>query len=354
MPKIISVGTASAEFKTPQTVVKGFVQKKFANRNKDINRLIGAFDNSSIDTRYFVCPMEWFESPHSFSEVNAIYVEKSVDLAVKAISNCINDKGFDISDFQKIIFVSSTGLSTPSLDALIINKLNLDRHIRRTPVWGLGCLGGAASISQAMEYTKAYPEDAVLIVAVELCSLTFQQNDFSKSNVIATALFSDGAASVLVAGEKNKHYDKPGLKCIDTLSTIYHNSLDVMGWEVEDSGLRVIFKKDIPMIVRDLVKPNIMEFTGANDKALGDILHFVAHPGGLKVINSYEEALDLKSGSLNHSRKMLAEHGNMSSASVLYVLNDFLYNGKYSPGDFGLITALGPGFSSELVLFQAA
>jgi alkylresorcinol/alkylpyrone synthase len=205
-----------------------------------------------------------------------------------------------------------------------------------------------------MEYTKANPEHTAVVLAVELCSLTFQRDDLSKSNVIASSLFSDGCAAVFITGSESKYANSTGVELVDSLSTIYNDSLDVMGWNFVDNGFRVLFSRDIPAIVRDEVKPNIKELMDKHNISAGDIAHYITHPGGFKVISAYEESLCLKPGSLCYSWKVLKEHGNMSSPSVMYVLKEFLNSGKCNPGEYGLISALGPGFSSELILFKTA
>ncbi len=352
MSKVISVGTADAAYKFPQNEVKDFVHQLFTNAREDIERMINVFDNSQIETRHFAQPKEWAGRTHGFRERNELYVKNACALSSEATRNCIKKISADLPDFDHIIFVSSTGISTPSIDAFLINELKLGSHIKRTPIWGLGCVGGAVGLSRAFEYARAFPKSAALLIAVEICSLAFQRDDFSKSNIIATSLFSDGAAAALVVGPEHRLFDCRGVNLIDSLSTTFYNSLDVMGWEVVDTGLKVIFSKDIPTIARKYVKPNIMELLYKHNLTLGDIKHFITHPGGPKVISAYEESLGLPTGSLELSRKILREHGNMSSPTVLYVLNEFLQNRKYSSGDYGLISALGPGFSSEIILFQ--
>lgn len=352
MARVISVGTADAPYKCPQSEVKDFVHQLFSGARDDIERMMSVFDNSMIGMRHFSQPKEWATQTHGFRERNELYVKNACALSYEATCGCIKGINAEHSAFDHIIFVSSTGISTPSIDALIINKLKLNCHIRRTPIWGLGCVGGAVGLSRAFEYTRAFPKSGALLIAVEICSLAFQRDDYSKSNIIATSLFSDAAAAALVVGEEHKLFNRTGLIFVDSLSTTFPNSLDVMGWEVMDTGLKVIFSKDIPTIVRKHIRPNITELLCKHRLTLSDIKHFITHPGGLKVISAYEESLGLPNGALEISRKILHEHGNMSSPSVLYVLKEFLQSGEYNPGDYGLISALGPGFSSEIILFR--
>jgi alkylresorcinol/alkylpyrone synthase len=352
MSKAVSVGTADAPFCLHQTDVKEFIYSLFSNTGMNINRLIGVFDNANVSRRHFSAPISWFGSGHSFPVRNNVFIDTALKMSIEAINNCLQKVNAAYTDIDHIFFVTSTGLSTPTIDALLINELKFNSHIKRTPIWGLGCAGGAAGLSRAMEYTKAYPDKTALLVVVELCSLTFQKDDLSKSNVIATSLFSDGAAAVLVVGDKSKFSGNKGILLKDSLSTTYYDSLDVMGWDIVEEGFKVIFSHDIPAIVRECVLHNIMELLSEHKLSLPDIKHYVTHPGGVKVMKAYEDSLGLTNGLLDNAKKVLDEHGNMSSASVLYVLNEFLTQAEFNAGELGLITALGPGFSSELILFK--
>jgi len=386
MAKVVSVGTADVPYKASQGEARDFIYGLFSHAREDMERMISVFNNSMIESRHFAQPKEWFSKPHSFVERNELYLKNALSLSLSATGHCLERANAEPSDFDHIIFVSSTGIATPTIDALLINELKLSPHLKRTPIWGLGCVGGAIGLSRTLEYTRAFPKSAVLLIALEICSLAFLKDDYSKSNIVAAALFSDGAAAALVAGREHRlfhrsispsprtfgpgpmlsplktdrgrtqdegiHKRPTGINLIDSLSTIYYNSLDVMGWEIVDTGFKAIFSKDIPTIVRKYVRQNIEELLYEHDLTLSDIKHFIIHPGGLKVIDAYEESLGLAKGVFTYSRKVLREHGNMSSPTVLYVLKEFFDTGEYDQGDYGLISALGPGFSSEIILFQ--
>jgi alkylresorcinol/alkylpyrone synthase len=352
MSYIISAGTATGKVGLTQGEIKEFTHNLFSHNGTEIERMMSVFENSQVSSRHISVPIDWLKKNHSFSERNNIFAKESLSLAKKAIDECLESANCEAEDVDNIIFVTSTGLSTPTIDAVLFNDLKFKKHIRRTPIWGLGCAGGAVGVSNAFGFTKAFPEKNALVVAVELCSLTFQKDDLSKSNFIATSLFSDGAGAVLVSGKQSKYANAGKAEIKDTLSTIYDESLDVMGWDIVDDGFKVIFSRDIPTIVRESVRINIMELLTNNKLILNDLKHFISHPGGLKVITAYEESLGLPEGTLKYSRKVLKEHGNMSSPSVLFVLKEFLKAGESISGEYGLISALGPGFSSELVLFK--
>jgi len=352
MPKIIAAATADAPYSIPQNEIKNFIYNLFSETGVDINRLIGVFDNSEISSRHISIEPEWLSKEHTFKERNEIFSRVAFDMAKKASEDCLKSANVQPNEIDSIIYVTSTGIMTPTLDAMLFNEMGFNPHIKRLPLWGLGCAGGAAAISRAMDITKAYPNENVLVIAVELCSLTFQKDDLSKSNIVASSLFSDGCACVLIAGDDSLPTRGIAPMLIGSLSTIYENSMDVMGWEIVESGFSVVFSRDIPQIVRENVKPNITELLTKYDLKKEDIKHYITHPGGMKVISAYEDSLGIKSGTLDLPRKVLREHGNMSSASVIYVLDEFLKAGKYKTGEHGLISSLGPGFSSELCLFK--
>ena len=352
MPRVISVGTANVPYSYDQVVAKQFARDLFTKRRDDIERLLPIFDHTLIENRHFCYPREWFTAEHSFVERSESFAENGLKLSLDALENSINKAGADYDDFDHIIYVSSTGISAPTMDALLLNKLKLNTHLKRTPIWGLGCVAGAVGLSRAIDYVEANPKSAVMLIALEICSLAFQKDDFSKSNIVAIALFSDGAAATLIAGKEHRLYGKSDINLLNSYSTTYYDSLDVMGWDVVETGFKAIFSKDIPTIVKNNVRENILEFIKQFGLSIPDLKHFVLHPGGAKVLDEYERALGLENGAIIHSRKVLRDHGNMSSPTVLYVLGDFIQSGNYKQGEYGLISALGPGFSSELILFQ--
>jgi len=359
MSKIISISTAEPATKVSQGEVREFIQELFSERRSDLNRLIGVFENTSIVSRHFTEEKSWYGMEHGFAERNDLYIQSAVKMSEECSMKCLDDAGLKPDEIHHIIFASSTGLSTPSIDARLFNTMKFNLHVKRTPIWGLGCAGGAAGLSRAIEYTMAFPSHAVLLIAIELCGLTFQKDDYSKNNLVGTSLFSDGAAAAVIVGDGHPLHEShsrsmalSGINLLSSLSTIFDNSLEVMGWDVKDTGLKVIFSKNIPTIVHNSVRQNVQELANENKIGLSDIKHFAVHPGGPKVMDAYEQALGLQNDALRFSKKVLREHGNMSSPTVLYVLKEFLKSREYNPDEYGLISALGPGFSSELVLFK--
>jgi len=352
MGKIISIKTAEFEHKLQQNDTKQFSRYLFEEVYPNIDKLLEVFDNSGIEERNFCVPMEFFQNDYTFSFKNNLFKEIVLKYSIELIKENISESGVKTEDITDIIFVNTTGLSTPSLDACIVNSLKLNPNINRYPIWGLGCAGGVSGIAKANMITKSNPDAIVLLVAAELCSLTFRRNDLSKSNFVATSLFSDGIASIIIAGEKssNKLKTKYDVEIQSSQSRLYYDSEDVMGWEFLDDGFKVVFSKDIPTIVRENVKGDVESFLKNNEIEISDIMSFIAHPGGAKVIQAYIEALKLNPDKVFNSKEVLRKFGNMSSVSVLYVLEKFLKDG-FKDGK-GLMISLGPGFSSEMVLLK--
>jgi alkylresorcinol/alkylpyrone synthase len=356
MPIIVSIGEAVPENVLEQQHAMEFAKEIFSNSFRDIERLLQVFQNGQIEKRHIVQPIEWYKEEHSFGDKNKVYIEAATNLGVKAIKNCLANEEFlteelDINEIEAIFMISSTGLATPSIEARIMNQLTFSPHTKRIPIWGLGCAGGAGGLSRAYEYCLAYPNARVLVVAIELCSLTFQRKDLSKSNFIGTSLFADGVACALLCGDKVDLTSICKKRAVPTIlatqSTLMPQSLDVMGWEVRSEGLHVIFSKDIPTIVENWLKPNVLEFLSGLGVKMDDITHFIAHPGGKKVLEAYQKALHIPQSMTEISLDVLKNYGNMSSVTIFFVLRRYMERAEKK--DVALVTALGPGFSSELL-----
>src|ERR671933_434763 len=344
-PHILSAATAVPSHRIEQGDTKEFARRLFAGRVRDLDRLVPVFDNGQIEARPSCQPLEWYGQKSSFPERNDLYIEHALELSEKAARRCLDRAGVKPEEVGALFFVSTTGISTPSLDARLLFTLGLSPNLKRVPVWGLGCAGGAAGVARAADYARAYPEELALVIVVELCSLTFQVGAFSKSTLVAASLFADGAAAVVLGrGE--------GPEILGSHSTTWPGTEDVMGWDLTESGLKVRFAKSVPQIVRTRTRATVEEACKKHGIVLEDLRHLVVHPGGAKVLEAYEEALGLGPGSLELPREILREYGNMSSASVLFVLERFLESYPAESGEYGAISALGPGFSAEHVLFR--
>jgi len=348
MPFIASVSKIDLPHRIPQQEAKERARAMFAENFPQVDRLIQAFDNTEIVTRNFCEPIGYYITPNTFEERNEEYLQKALMWSVKAIENCVAEAGIDKSEITDILFVSTTGLATPSIDALIINQMRLNPHINRIPIFGLGCGGGVSGMAKANALAKANPDAVVLLVAVELCSLTLLRNDYSKSNFIGSSLFSDGIAACIVMGDNRIGDKKVTYKA--SSSKLYYDSLEVMGWDFKDTGFKVLFSKDIPTFINEHIRDDIDNFLAAQGLKLADIKNFIFHPGGKKVLDAYTDALNMEGDSLQKTRSVMNDYGNMSSVTVLYVLEKFMNEG-FENG-YGLMLAMGPGFSSEMVLLK--
>lgn len=363
MAYITAISTAVPDNIVTNEQAKEFARYLFANEFRDIDRLLSIFDHSTIQKRHFCMPLEWFRYPHSFQEKNEAYCQAAVALSVQAASAVLKKAQVKPGSIDVIIFVSSTGISTPSLDVRIAQAIGLCETVKRVPLWGLGCAGGASGLARAYDYLTAHPTHTVLVIAVELCGLTFIQGDRSKSNLVGSALFADGAAAVLVQGAlvedtRNKiPYGTP--RIVGTKSQLWPHSEDVMGWDVCDDGLAVIFSRDIPSLVRKEIGPQVRQLLDDFTVSRAEMTHFIAHPGGAKVLDAYQDSLQLADHALDEARLILTQYGNMSSPTVLFVLEKVLASLQHRcdkmedlPVHYGVLAALGPGFSCEQVLLS--
>jgi alkylresorcinol/alkylpyrone synthase len=349
---ISAVEVVNFPHKVSQKDLKEFASNLFSESFKDIDRLLEVFDNTGISNRNLCVPIDFFSKDTSFQEKNSLFKKYALEYSVEAIENLLSKSGLDKNKITDIIYFTSTGLTTPSLDALIIDKLKLNSNMNRTPIWGLGCAAGVSAVAKAKVIADANPDAVILLIGVELCSLTFIRNDLSKSNFIATSLFSDGVAAAIITGENKKDLiqNKFSVQIKSSRSKLYYDSEDVMGWEFVDAGFKVVFSKDIPSLVNSIIKDDILKYLEDNNLSVDDVKNFVAHPGGTKVINAYVEAFGIPRVKLQNTSNTLHDFGNMSSVTVLYVLDKFLKEGiENGPG---LMMSLGPGFSCEMVLLD--
>lgn len=359
MTHICSVGLGVPSYEIKQSEVKELVQKLFPYSQRKMERLIPVFDNANIQKRQLVVGKDWFTKSHTFEEKNNLYMKYAREQSLKAIDQCLDNHDHLKSPvpyeaIDLLVYVSSTGITTPSMDVHLVNERPFREDIARMPLWGLGCAGGAIGISRVYDWVSAHPTKTALLVCCELCSLTFQKEDTKKSNLIGTALFGDGAGALLVIGSESPYlaYQKgvyPKIKQADSFTK--KNSTHVMGWNVSDKGLEVIFSKSIPSLVKSMWKKHIHSFLNNLGLSEPDIHSFIAHPGGRKVVEAMEESLNTTAEKLYHSHEVLRNHGNMSSATVLYVLNEWMKE-KIPSQSKSILSALGPGFSSELLLLE--
>jgi alkylresorcinol/alkylpyrone synthase len=304
-----------------------------------------------VDGRYLSIPREQYLTMSNWGAANDHWIRTATELGEKAVGGAVSSAGLQVQNLHAIFFTSVTGISSPSIDALLINKMGLCRNIRRLPIFGLGCVAGAAGISRAADYVKAYPDQIAVVLSVELCSLTIQREDLSMANLISSGLFGDGAAAVIVAGsECGVAGCRP--RILATRSVFYPNTEEMMGWNISEKGFRIVLSREVPNLVRKNLAHDVDDFLASRGLVRSDIGSWVLHTGGPKILEATAEALGLKNGELNASWDCLRRTGNLSSASVLVVLEEVMKNRRPAPRTLGVLAAMGPGFCSELILLE--
>jgi len=341
--KIISVATVVPKYKISQDDVEKLAARVFGASMGDFSRLAPVYGNAAIKTRYSCVPLEWYENPCPFSERNRLYQENAVNLLAEAGQKALVRANLTFDDIDGLVVVSSSGISTPSLDALLMEKLHLKRNMERLPIFGLGCVGGVVGLARTAQLARGAPDKRYLYMVVELCGLDFIHSDHTKSNVVATALFADGAAAAVISCKGD------GAAIVGWSEHTWPDSLGVMGWDVSEEGLRVIFSQDIPSIVRKYMRQIVDKFLASQKLEIKDIAEFLCHPGGAKVVDAIEAALDLPPNHLHRARAILRDYGNMSAATVMFVLEAGL--NSPCPGNY-LMSSFGPGFTAGLILLQ--
>ena len=341
--RLASIATAVPPNRAGQAEVREKARRAFGGDAALFQRLEPVYDNAGVETRYFSRPLDWFLEPRGWTVSNAAYLEVAEALLVRAAGEALEKAGLEAAAVDTIVTVSSTGVATPSLEARLLNRMGFRAGVKRLPVFGLGCGGGVLGLARAAQMGAGGGE-TVLLLVVELCSLTFRLDDLVKSNLVATALFGDGAAALVL----HPRVKGPAIRAWGEHT--WPDTLDVMGWRVEDPGLGVIFQRSIPDIVRDRFRDAADGFLARHGLSVSRIDHFVCHPGGAKVIDALEEALSCPRGSLTATREALRDYGNMSAASVLFALERAL---EEEPRGKMLLTALGPGFSAGFCLLEA-
>jgi len=302
-----------------------------------------------VNTRHLALPMEEYYGLTTWGKANNHWIEVATEIGEKALCGALARSGFAPSDLGALFFVSVTGIASPSIDARLINRMGLPANLKRVPIFGLGCVAGAAGIARAADYVLAYPKQVAAVIAVELCSLTLQQDDLSVANLISSGLFGDGAAAVLVAGAER---ESNGPEILATRSVFYPNSEHVMGWDVSEKGFRIVLSREVPEVVHQHLASDVDAFLQDNDLVRADVGSWILHTGGPRILEATAVALDLPEDALSASWDCLRRTGNLSSASVLVVLEEFMMKRRPAEGTYSILAAMGPGFCSELVLLR--
>ena len=364
---ILATSTTVPEYEFGLAEAKAYLNKVFPLNESRTAMMLEVLVNSQIARRYCIYPLDYTIQPRPLGQTSKEYAEHSIILGRRVAADCLQRAGLAAADIDMLITVSCTGVMIPSLDAHLVNELGFRADVRRLPITELGCAGGAAALGRAWDYLRGVPEGNVLIVIVELPSVTFQRTDLSPANLISAALFGDGAAAAVVsrkgssgsgngagASSTNGKKHEPLPQILATRSYLFPNSTDAMGFDLKETGFHIVLSKDVPQLIRDKIRGLVDGFLELHGLSQQDIAAFVLHPGGQKLLSYIEEELGLAKGLTQFSWDVLRDYGNLSSASVLFVLQEWMRKGQVAAGNYGLLAAFGPGFSAEMLLLQWA
>ncbi|MFJ9977604.1 type III polyketide synthase [Streptomyces cyaneofuscatus] len=349
MTRIAAVHGALPPHRHTQRAVTDMVADTCLPPGTDRRVLDRLHENARVRTRHTVLPLESYRDLNGFGAANDVFIRSAVDLGGQAVRGALRAAGLRPTDVDLLMFTSVTGLAAPSVDARLVARLGLRSDVKRLPVFGLGCVAGAAGVARVHDYLLGRPDDVAVLLSVELCSLTFQRQDVTPANLVATALFGDGAAAVVALGGR-RAVARPEI--VATRSRMYPETEHVMGWSIGSTGFSVVLDPAVPDVVRQYLADDVREFLDEHGLKPKDIAHWVCHPGGPKVLEAVTEVLDLREGALDVTWRSLADVGNLSSASVLHVLRDTIEHRRPEPGTPGMLLAMGPGFCCELVLLR--
>ncbi|UYQ66341.1 type III polyketide synthase [Streptomyces peucetius] len=317
--------------------------------------------SAGVRTRHLALPIERYAALGDFGQSNDAWMAAGLDLAEQALTGALEEAGLEPHDVDLLVCTSITGIAAPSLDARLAGRVGLRPDVKRVPVFGLGCVAGAAGLARLHDYLRGHPDDTAVLLTVELCSLTLQQRDDSHANLVAGALFGDGAAAVVARGRRTTGRGPgsggpgsggPGPTVVATRSHLYPDTEQLLGWNIGASGFRIVLGAGVPGIVRGHFGAGLRDFLADHGLTTDDIGTWVCHPGGPKVLSAVTDVLGLPDNALAAARHSLATVGNMSSASVLHILQNTREARRPAPGTWGLLLAMGPGFCSELVLLR--
>lgn len=347
--KIAAVGKALPPHYYDQETLLAALRQRWSDRYFNLERLERLHQNVLVGGRHLALPIPEYDGLTTWGKANDAWIRVAQEVGGEAVLDALRRAGLSTADVDALIFVTVTGVATPSIDARLMNRLGLPPRVKRMPIFGLGCVAGAAGIARAADYVRGFPGHVAVLLSVELCSLTLQPEDLSIPNLIASGLFGDGAAAVVVTGA-----DRPadGPEVLATRSVFYPDSERVMGWDISENGFRIVLSADVPVVAREKLRPDVDAFLAEHGLTKDDISSWVCHPGGPKVLEAMQEALELPAGALDVTWRSLREVGNLSSTSVLLVLAETLENHRPAPGSYGMLVAMGPGFCSELVLLR--
>ena len=347
--KIASAASAFPKNYYPQKFLLEKLREYWGDRLRNPQMLARLHKNVAVDGRHLVMPPEKYYELDTWGKANDVWIEAAQELGEQALCRALHHAALEPSKLGALFFTSVTGISSPSIDALLINRMGLPKNIKRIPIFGLGCVAGAAGIARCADYVRAYPGQAAALVSVELCSLTIQREDLSVANLISSGLFADGSAAVIVTGDD---VNALGPEIVATRSVFYPETEEMMGWTISEKGFRITLSPEVPVLIREHLGQDVDAFLADHGYARADVGSWVLHTGGPKVLEATAAALGLNNGQLDASWECLKKVGNLSSASVLVVLEDVMRNRRPESGTLGVLAAMGPGFCSELVLLK--
>ncbi|MCG6948235.1 MAG: type III polyketide synthase [Acidobacteria bacterium] len=347
--RIAAVGSAFPPHYYDQDTLLDAFKRHWAQRHYNLDRLEALHRNVLVGGRHLALPIEEYERLEHWGQSNDAWIRVAQEVGERAVQDALRKSDLATEDVDSLMTVTVTGVATPSLDARLMNRLGLPPRVKRVPIFGLGCVAGAAGIARAADYVRAFPDHVAVLLSVELCSLTLQRQDLSIPNLIASGLFGDGAAAAVVIGNGRA---AAGPAIVDSRSIFYPDSEDVMGWDISEDGFRIVLSADVPEVIRKYLRNDVDAFLDEHGLTREDVAIWISHPGGPKVLEAMQEALELPEEALAAAWRSLREVGNLSSTSVLLVLQDAIERQQPEPGSFGVMLAMGPGFCSELVLLQ--
>ncbi|MEW2319080.1 type III polyketide synthase [Streptomyces bauhiniae] len=351
MTRIAAVHGALAPYRFAQAEITDMVARACLPEGADRQVLDRLHRNAGVRTRHMTLPLERYETLDGFGAANDLFISTATDLGARVIREALRTAGLSAADVDLLVLTSVTGVAVPSVDARVAGRLGMRPDLRRVPLFGLGCAGGAAGLARVHDFLLGRPDQVAVLLSVELCSLTFQRGDASTANLVATGLFGDGATAVVACGaDRAGAFTGPAV--VDARSRLYPDAGGVLGWDIGESGFKVVLDPGIPQVLRHHLADDVREFLDGHGLKPQDVTAWVCHPGGPRILDAVTEALDLPAEELALSWRHLAEVGNLSSSSVLHILRDTLAEHPPPPGTPGLLLAIGPGLACELVLLS--